>query len=69
MVIANLLQDYVINKFFLNNLFFKTNYSNLYKYNDLIIKEVPQIKNYKNEFNILNQSYIVLLLLVIQFGY
>ena len=44
MVIANLLQDYVINKFFLNNLFFKTNYSKLYKYNDLLIKEVPQKK-------------------------
>jgi len=53
MVIANLIQDYIINKFFLNNLFFKTNYSKLYKYNDLLIKEVPQKKNYKNEFNIL----------------
>lgn len=53
MLLVNIIQDYIINKFFLNNLFFKTYYSKLYKYNDLLIKEVSQKKNYKNEFNIL----------------
>ena len=36
----NLIQDYVINKYVLNNLFFRTNYSTLYKYNNLIIKQI-----------------------------
>jgi serine/threonine protein kinase len=53
MIIVNIIQDYIINKFFLNNLFFQTKFSKLYKYNNLLIKEVPKKKMYKNEFNIL----------------